>query len=239
MSDQSFPTAKALLLAFVIAVVHYAMAYAFLVCAVSGMFVPALIGFWLLAFPLIATVSDLASKSHPVAWWLNSLIYGFIIAWIYCTVRWSRRAKGVVWWQCRIEWALIGFGLIALLLGEVYHPVTAADDAQSERNALRRAEAADKSAENLRAFFAKFRQLGRRDREEWAERIQREEAVARQEKAVAAYYSRLKRYPGTRGPGLIVLALGGLVWSIAYRQRRRAASGMIGLGRDSPVVLWH
>jgi hypothetical protein len=237
MADYPFPTARALLLAVVVTALHYAMAYGLLVCAVSGIFVPALIGFWILAFPLIATVPDLASKSHPVAWWLNSLAYGFVIAWTYSTIRWSRRLKVVTLCQCRFEVVLIGFGLIALLLGEVYHPVTAPDDARSERNCLQRAETADKSAENLRKLAANFRQLGRRGREEWAARIEREETVAMQMRTEAAYYSRLKSRPGTRGPGLIVLALGGIVWSIAYRQRRRATSGVIELGRDNPVVL--
>jgi hypothetical protein len=79
-------------------------------------------------------------------------------------------------------------------------------------------------------LFAKFRELGRRDREEWTEKIQREEAVARQEKAEAAYYSRLKRYPGTRGPGLIVLAVGALVWLMSFGQRRRAPTDTNGEG---------
>jgi hypothetical protein len=124
----------------------------------------------------------------------------------------------------------MGFGVIALLLGEVYHPVTAPDDARSERNCLQRAEAADESAENLRKMAANFRQLGRRDREEWAARIEREETVARQMRTEAAYYSRLKSRPGTRGPGLIVLAVGALFWLVSLGQRRRALTDNDGEG---------
>jgi hypothetical protein len=209
--------------------VHYALANVLLVCGVSGILVPALIGFWILAFPLIATVPDLLSKPHPVAWWLNSLVYGFVIAWACCAVRWSRRAKRVAWWQVRLECALIGFGLIALLLGEFYHPITAPDDARSERNCLSRAEAADAAAKNFRKQLSNLGQIGRKDRQEWASKIEREEAVARRERAEAAYYSRLKHYPGTRGPGLIVLGLGGLIWLIAAMQRRRESSGKSGV----------
>lgn len=227
-----------MLLAAVVSVVHYAAAVSLLIVAMSA-FPPALAGFWVLALPLNMMAPDLVSKAHPVAWWLNSLGYGFLIAWAGVSARWVRRRDDPSWWEFRPGAALIAFALIALVLGELYHPVTGPDDARREAIALARAAAAEDGAETLRKTVGYYervaadgsmppyvRSLNARNAEEEAVKVKREESRARSERAEAAYYSRLKIRPGTRYPALTLLAFGAFLELIGSRRRLRSKVGL-------------
>jgi hypothetical protein len=240
MHDHSFPVVRALVFGLVLSVAHSALSFLLLACAVSAGYLPALVGFWILEFPLIVSVPDLFSKPHPVAWWLNSLAYGLIIAWVGYSARWIRHRKHVTFWELRLGAALIAFALIALLLGELYHPVTGPADARSEAQALQSAAANDATAENLRKRVVSHERLAaevpklpsiralhtKLAREEFL-KVQQEESRARFHRAQAAYYGFLAIRSGTRYPALILLGLGVLLEWIRLRRRRRARSGLL------------
>ena len=233
MSTYKFPIFNTLVLATVISVFHYAVTYFLLMVALGCALPPAAAAFQLLAFPLIISNPDLIS--NPVAWWLNSLGYGFLIAWLRCSAVWARHQKHVAWWEFRIGAGLIAFATVALLLGEIYHPVTGPTDARSEDIARRRAAAAIDTADNIRRRVAHFervatdeswspyvRGLNAKNAEEARQQAKQEDSRAISYRAEAEHFARLKVRPGTRCPALVMLIFGFLCELITLRQRGRS-----------------
>jgi hypothetical protein len=234
MKGSPFPTARFLALAAGLAVVHAALAFFLLIAAIAGQFPPAMLGFHLLAFPLIAADVDLASRAHPAEWLLNSLGYGLIIAWAWCFMRWSRRAKGASLGDAGLGAALVAFSAVALLLGELCQPGTSTDAARGEALAIRRAEAAVKTSENIQGTVEYYervaadmsktpyiRELHAKNAREEVAKAEQEVRRARSYRDEAAYCARLKARPWTRYPALVLLALGAVLGGIARRHRRR------------------
>jgi hypothetical protein len=234
MDGSPFPIAKALALAACLAVVHCALAFFLLFASVGGLFPPAMLGFHVLAFPLIATVPDLFSRPHHLAWILNSLAYGFVAAWAWCFARWSRRTKGASPWDAGLGTAFVTYALIALPLGELCQSVTGPEAAESEARAIRRAEVAEADAVRFRtqaaadaraaadsSILPHIREFRARYAREAESKAGEAEGRARSFRAEAAHYARGKLRPGTRYPALILLAFGVSLGWIARRRRRR------------------
>ena len=234
MRGSPFPTGKALALAVAFAAVHYVLSHVLLFAALGGLIMPAMIGFRILTFPLFAAIPD-SSWPNEFAWLINSLAYGFVIAWALCFARWARRSKGASLWDAGLGTALVTFAGLALQLGEIGQVTSGPDAVRSRELAARRAEVAEANTENIRKGVAYYervaadeskttyiRELHANNAREEAAKAAKEEARADSFRAEAAYYARLETRPATRYPALILLALGVALGWIARRRRRRS-----------------